>query len=62
MIGTNLNENEVAELRGMTDRELVALHNLGIMTQNCLKVGDTERADEINEVAADEMKNRGLIK
>jgi hypothetical protein len=32
------------------------------MTQNCLKVGDTERADEINEVAADEMKNRGLIK
>ena len=59
MIGTILTVTEIEELRAATSRELIALHNVSVMGQSCLRVGGVERSDEILEVVVDELKARG---
>ena len=61
MIGKILKKNEIKDLRNMTDRELVALHNISAMSARMLRVGDVARSDEIWEVVKDEMKVRELF-
>ncbi len=61
MIGKILNKKEIKDLRGMTDRELVALHNISAMSAKMLRVGDVARSDEIWEVVKEEMVARELF-
>ena len=60
MIGAILKIVEIEELRLASARELIALHNVSVMGQSCIRVGDTSRVDEIFEVVVDELKAREI--
>ena len=59
MIGELLTVKEIEELRDAPVRQLIALHNVSVMGQSCLRVGGVERSDEILEVVVDELRARG---
>ena len=61
MIGELLTVKEIEELRDAPVRQLIALHNVSVMGQSCLRVGDSTRSDEILEVVIDELEHRGTL-
>lgn len=60
MIGALLSVVEIETIREQPDSELIALHNVSVMGQSCLRVGDIRRVDEIFEVVVDALKARGF--
>lgn len=60
MIGRILRATEIHDLRAQPDSGLIALHNVSVMGQSCLRVGDVTRSNEIFEVVVDELKARGI--
>ncbi len=60
MIGRTLRATEIHDLRAQPDSGLIALYNVSVMGQSCIRVGDTPRLDEIFEVCVDELKERGI--
>lgn len=61
MIGELLRVVEIEELREASDCELIALHNVSVMGQSCLQVGESTKSDEIFEVVVDELEHRGTL-
>jgi len=59
MIGHILKVTEIAELRESDNQELISLHNVLVMGQSCIRLGDSSRTDKIFEVVVNELKSRG---
>ena len=60
MIGKILKTTEIKELRSSDNQELISLHNVLVMGQSCIRLGNPSRTDEIFEVVVNELGVRGL--
>ncbi|KKK59252.1 hypothetical protein LCGC14_3036250 [marine sediment metagenome] len=55
-----LNADEKAQLRHASDSQLLALADLAVITERCLKIGNPEREQAITVVVLEELKSRGI--
>ena len=56
-----LTDAEKASLRNATDAELVALADLAVITEKCLKIGNPPREQAITAIVRDELGRRGIV-
>lgn len=56
-----LTSKEKAQLKGMADNQLIALADLAVITERCLKIGNPEREKAITKVVRNELASRGIV-